>query len=114
MSGDLAGAGVPAEDFLQARPESRAPEPHSLATAPRCGARTRSGAPCRSPAIVGKARCRMHGGKGSGAPRGNRNGWKHGWHSARVREIARYVRATRPEASHRAEPHTRTVKDAGS
>lgn len=56
----------------------------------------------------------MHGGKGSGAPRGNRNGWKHGWHSARVREIARYVRATRPEASHRAEPHTRTVKDAGS
>lgn len=36
----------------------------------------------------------MHGGKGSGAPRGNRNAWKHGWHSARIREISRYVRAT--------------------
>jgi hypothetical protein len=28
----------------------------------RCGARTRAGTPCRAPAIVGKAPCRMHGG----------------------------------------------------
>lgn len=36
--------------------------------APRCGARarTRGGMPCLAPAIRGKRRCRMHGGKGSG------------------------------------------------
>jgi len=35
---------------------------------PRCGAKTRSGKPCRSPAVDGKKRCRMHGGApGSGA-----------------------------------------------
>ena len=46
---------------------------------PRCGARTRSGTPCRSPAVNGKRRCRMHGGaKGSGAPEANRNALKHG------------------------------------
>jgi len=45
----------------------------------RCGARTRSGKPCMSPAVSGKKRCRMHGGaEGSGAPRGNKNALKHG------------------------------------
>lgn len=45
-----------------------------------CGARTRSGAPCKAPKVTGKTRCRMHGGAaGSGAPRGKRNGsWRHG------------------------------------
>jgi hypothetical protein len=34
----------------------------------RCGAKTRSGKACRSPAVQGKKRCRMHGGAaGSGA-----------------------------------------------
>ena len=84
------------------RPADEAPpamaQPESLASAPRCGARTRSGAPCRSPAVGGVGRCRMHGGKGSGAPRGNRNAWKHGVRSARFMEIARYVRAARPAA----------------
>ena len=51
---------------------------------PRCGARTRSGAPCRSPCVTGSARCRMHGGKGSGAPRGNRNAFRHGCYSAEM------------------------------
>ena len=27
-------------------------------------------------------RCRMHGGKATGAPKGNRNAWKHGNYSA--------------------------------
>ncbi len=46
---------------------------------PRCGAKTRSGRPCSSPAVRGKKRCRMHGGaKGSGAPLGNQNALKHG------------------------------------
>ena len=38
----------------------------NLHLAPRCGARTRSGCPCRAPAIRGKARCRMHGGRSTG------------------------------------------------
>jgi hypothetical protein len=50
-----------------------------MLASPRCGARTRSGEPCRSPAVAGKKRCRMHGGaSGSGAPRGNTNALKHG------------------------------------
>ena len=50
-----------------------------MLTSPRCGARTRNGAPCRAPAVNGKRRCRMHGGaNGSGAPKGNQNALKHG------------------------------------
>jgi hypothetical protein len=45
-----------------------------LASAPRCGARTRSGEICKAPAVRGRARCRMHGGRSTGAPRGDRNG----------------------------------------
>jgi uncharacterized protein YjcR len=53
-----------------------------MLASPRCGAKTRSGAPCRSPAVHGKKRCRMHGGApGSGAPRGNQNALKHGLYS---------------------------------
>jgi hypothetical protein len=44
-----------------------------------CGAKTRSGAPCKSRRVTGKKRCRMHGGApGSGAPKGNQNAFKHG------------------------------------
>jgi len=50
-----------------------------MQTSPRCGARTRWGGSCRSPAVRGKQRCRMHGGApNSGAPRRNRNARKHG------------------------------------
>jgi uncharacterized protein YjcR len=45
--------------------------------APRCGAKTRAGTPCRSPAMP-NGRCRMHGGPSPGAPKGNRNALKHG------------------------------------
>jgi hypothetical protein len=46
---------------------------------PRCGAKTRSGKACMSPAVSGKIRCRMHGGAaGSGAPLANKNALKHG------------------------------------
>lgn len=48
-------------------------------SSPRCGAKTRSGKPCRSPAVNGSNRCRMHGGApGSGAPLGNQNAVKNG------------------------------------
>ena len=32
-----------------------------------CGAKTRAGTPCKNPAIAGKARCRLHGGRSTGA-----------------------------------------------
>ena len=54
--------------------------------AARCGARTRSAAPCKSPAMP-NGRCRMHGGRSPGAPSGPANGmWKHGLRSAEVIE----------------------------
>ena len=49
----------------------------------RCGAKTRSGKPCKNLLARGKKRCRFHGGAvGSGAPKGNKNAWKHGRRSA--------------------------------
>jgi hypothetical protein len=49
-----------------------------MLASPRCGASIRFGGSCRSPAVRGKRRCRMHGGApGSGAPRGNQNARRH-------------------------------------
>ena len=51
----------------------------ALLSSARCGAKTRSGTPCRAPAVKGRKRCRMHGcAKGAGAPGGNKNALKHG------------------------------------
>ena len=50
-----------------------------MLASPRCGAKARSGGACRSPAVHGRKRCRMHGGaQGSGAPMSNQNARKHG------------------------------------
>jgi hypothetical protein len=50
-----------------------------MLASPRCGAKTRAGGACRSPAVRGRKRCRMHGGaQGSGAPGANQNARKHG------------------------------------
>jgi hypothetical protein len=46
----------------------------NLRRALRCGARTRAGSPCECPAIRGRSRCRLHGGRSPGAPRGSKNG----------------------------------------
>jgi hypothetical protein len=60
----------------------------------RCGAKTRSGKPCMSPAVSGKRRCRMHGGApGSGAPRGNQNALKNGLHTREAIDERRQLRA---------------------
>ena len=66
--------------------QRRTPKPLPMHLGPRCGAKTRSGTPCRSPAMA-NGRCRMHGGKSppaepphraprrtSPAPRQNRQG----------------------------------------
>ena len=59
----------------------------------RCGARTRKGGPCKSPAVSGRARCRMHGGaNGSGAPVGNQNALKHGNYTRESLELQKHVR----------------------
>ena len=47
-----------------------------------CGAKTRSGHPCKTSPIKNRKRCRMHGcAKGSGAPLGSKNALKHGYYS---------------------------------
>ncbi len=63
-----------------------------MLSSPRCGAKTRSGKSCRSPAVSSKKRCRMHGGaKGSGAPQGNMNALKRGFYTREIKDYQRYV-----------------------
>ncbi len=70
-----------------------------MLASPRCGAKTRSGGSCRSPAVHGKKRCRMHGGApGSGAPRANRNARKHGLFTRDAIAERRQIRALLGEA----------------
>ena len=68
-------------------------------SAPRCGARTRRGTPCRAPAMR-NGRCRMHGGPSPGAPQGRRHpNWRHGAYTReaieRRREVAELIRTMR-------------------
>jgi len=71
-------------------------------TAPRCGARTRAGTPCKGPAMP-NGRCRMHGGASTGprTPEGLERIRKartvHGAYSAEMRELRRAMRALRKE-----------------
>jgi hypothetical protein len=70
-----------------------------MLASPRCGARTRSGGACRSPAVAGKKRCRMHGGAaGSGAPSANQNARKHGQFTGDAIAERRQIRALLGEA----------------
>jgi hypothetical protein len=68
---------------------------------PRCQARTREGRSCRSPAVVGKRVCRMHGGTNPGAPRGERNGaYRHGGHTSEAVAIRRAAARLLKEIDH--------------
>jgi hypothetical protein len=70
-----------------------------MLASPRCGAKTRSGGACRSPAVNGRQRCRMHGGApGSGAPKANRNARKHGLFTGDAIAERRQIRALLGEA----------------
>lgn len=69
-----------------------------MALSPRCGAKTRAGTSCRSPAVSGKVRCRMHGGAGSRAPKGNQNALKHGLYTREVLEEHRELMQLMREA----------------
>jgi hypothetical protein len=63
---------------------------------PRCGAKSRKGTPCRSPAMA-NGRCRMHGGKSTGPrtkeglERSKKANWKHGYYSADFVALRRYI-----------------------
>ena len=70
-----------------------------MLASPRCGAKTRTSGACRSPAVHGKTRCRMHGGaQGSGAPRANQNARKHGLFTRDAIAERRQIRALLGEA----------------
>jgi len=69
-------------------------QPHAkppFLNSPRCGAKTRSGTPCRAPAMK-NGRCRLHGGKSTGPPKGNTNAIKHGFYTKDVIAQRRYTR----------------------
>ncbi|WP_439619368.1 HGGxSTG domain-containing protein [Hyphomonas sp.] len=57
-----------------------------------CGAKTRQGHPCPSWSMP-NGRCRMHGGTSPGAPKGNRNAWKHGKYSAWTKALIAFEKA---------------------
>ena len=46
----------------------------NIRAALRCGAKTRVGGACQCPAIRDRKRCRLHGGRSPGAPKGSDNG----------------------------------------
>ena len=57
----------------------------------KCGAKTRKGTSCKSPAMT-NGRCRMHGGKSTGPPKGSQNALKHGYYSQQGKEERRLMR----------------------
>lgn len=59
-----------------------------------CGAKTRAGHSCRNPGLP-NGRCKFHGGLSPGAPRGNRNAWKHGTRSGEYQAMRRLLREMR-------------------
>src|SRR5580700_8765405 len=69
----------------------------------RCGARTRSGAKCKAPAML-NGRCRMHGGKSTGPrtseglERMRRADTRHGIYSEGRRRLMQAVRRLMREA----------------
>jgi len=67
--------------------------------APRCNAKAKStGKQCRAPAVRGKSKCRLHGGRSTGAktPEGlrrcQRANWKHGRYSAESKQLYRLAK----------------------
>ena len=79
-------------------------KPHGLHSkpffgAPRCGARNRKGTPCQLPAMHGRRRCALHGGKSTGprtmegVERIRKARTKHGRYSAKAKAEQRAYRA---------------------
>jgi hypothetical protein len=78
----VGNVGNPGEGFSRNQRNNPMQSKLPMHLSPKCGARTKSsGKPCQSPAMK-NGRCRMHGGKSRGAPKGNRNSLKHGRYTA--------------------------------
>ena len=92
--GNVTGGGYQMK--MNSKPMQRTTnEPLPLRQVPTCGARTRSGKPCQSPAVSGKRRCGMHGGRPARErQRGERNGnYRHGFYTAEAIAERRAIRA---------------------
>jgi hypothetical protein len=65
----------------------------ALALHPRCGAHSRTtGQPCKNPSMT-NGRCRMHGGRSTGAPRGRKHwNYRHGLRTKEARQDRREAR----------------------
>ena len=72
----------------------------ALALHPTCGAKCRTGAPCKNPSMK-NGRCRMHGGKSTGAP------IKHGQRTKAATAQAKADRALMTALRDMAEIHQR-------
>ncbi len=55
----------------------------------KCGAKTRSGEPCKNSPLVGKIRCKLHGGKSTGSPSSATNAIKHGIYAKTLSQAER-------------------------
>jgi glucans biosynthesis protein len=65
----------------------------NIRAARRCGAKTRAGGSCQCPAIRDRMRCRIHGGRSPGAPKGHGNGnFKDGEFTAAAIEERQWLR----------------------
>ena len=73
-----------------------------FADVPKCGAKTRSGKPCKNPAMK-NGRCRLHGGLSTGpkTPEGRARcgNWKHGYYSKQAKAERRAIKALLREAA---------------
>ena len=56
-----------------------------------CGAKNRSGEPCKKHALTGSKRCKLHGGKSTGAPKGNQNRNTHGIYSSVISDDEKLI-----------------------
>ena len=72
-------------------------------SAPRCGARTRLGAPCGQPAMA-NGRCRMHGGRSTGprtadgVERLRKARTRHGAYGKEARKMRELIRVLKAQA----------------
>ena len=94
--------GIARQNPMHRLPDWRVTMPMAHACA-RCGARTRAGTPCRSPAM-GNRRCRLHGGLSTGprTPEGlarlARARTVHGGYGAEMRAFRALLRELRDGA----------------
>lgn len=68
-------------------------EPFCISKLPKCQAIAKhSGKRCGQLAMKGKRVCYIHGGKSPGAPKENKNAWKHGQRSRETIELNKQLR----------------------